>query len=152
MTQYDSLGKKGKIPENSEIGQLFVAFTGMSLERDGLTCERQLRKVTGPRNRRGWKRITQVLKVRKNLERNPQGRHTLSARVTAKIKHCFWFMVCFFGPVIYGISAPWGGIEPTHPALEGGILTTGPPRKFQREWFFIQFTRKHQLMPLDKLT
>ena len=24
-----------------------MAFTGMSLERDGLTCERQLRKVTG---------------------------------------------------------------------------------------------------------
>ena len=37
----------------------------------------------------------------------------------------FWL----FGCEAYGISAPWPGIEPTPPALEGEALTTGPPGK-----------------------
>ena len=37
----------------------------------------------------------------------------------------FWF----FGPEACGILAPQPGIEPAPPALEGEVLTTGPPRK-----------------------
>ena len=37
----------------------------------------------------------------------------------------FWF----FGREAYGILAPRPGIEPTPPALEGEVLTTGPPGK-----------------------
>ena len=36
-------------------------------------------------------------------------------------------MVWFFGPEAYGILASQPGIEPTHPALESEVLTTGPP-------------------------
>ena len=32
-------------------------------------------------------------------------------------------------PMAHGILVPWAGIEPASPALEGGFLTTGPPRK-----------------------
>ena len=37
----------------------------------------------------------------------------------------FWF----FGQEACGILAPPPGIEPTPPALEGEVLTTGPPGK-----------------------
>ena len=37
----------------------------------------------------------------------------------------FWF----FGREACGILAPWPGTEPTLPALEGKVLTTGPPGK-----------------------
>ena len=37
-----------------------------------------------------------------------------------------WF---FFGPKACGILAPWPGIEPAPPTVEGEILTTGPPGK-----------------------
>ena len=37
----------------------------------------------------------------------------------------FWF----FGPEACGILAPWPGIKPAPPALEGEVLTTGPPGK-----------------------
>ena len=37
----------------------------------------------------------------------------------------FWF----FGHEACGILAPWPGIEPAPPALEGEVLTTGPPGK-----------------------
>ena len=40
----------------------------------------------------------------------------------------FWF----FGREAYGILAPQPGIEPTPPALEGEVLTTGPPEKSPR--------------------
>ena len=40
----------------------------------------------------------------------------------------FWGFVSFlFGWKECGISAPWLGIEPTPPALEGEVLTTWPP-------------------------
>ena len=41
------------------------------------------------------------------------------------------FFLCFgfFGPEACGILAPRPGIEPTVPALEGEVLTTGPPGK-----------------------
>ena len=40
-------------------------------------------------------------------------------------------VVCFdtFGHEAYGILAPWAGIKATLPALEGEVLTTGPPGK-----------------------
>ena len=41
------------------------------------------------------------------------------------LQYCFCFMFCFFWPQARGILALWPGIEPTSPALEGEILTTG---------------------------
>ena len=38
-------------------------------------------------------------------------------------------MLCFFGHEACGILAPQPGIEPSTPALECGVLTTGPPGK-----------------------
>ena len=38
-------------------------------------------------------------------------------------------MFRFFGRKARGISAPQPGIEPAPPALEGKVLTTGPPGK-----------------------
>ena len=43
----------------------------------------------------------------------------------------FWF----FGPEACGILAPRPGIEPAPPALEGEVLTTGPPGKSPGIWF-----------------
>ena len=40
-------------------------------------------------------------------------------------------MFCFFGHKACGISAPGPGIEQAPPALEGEVLTTGPPGKSQ---------------------
>ena len=45
------------------------------------------------------------------------------------LQHCFCFMLWFFGCKTCGILAPWPGIEPAPPALEGEVLTTGPPEK-----------------------
>ena len=45
------------------------------------------------------------------------------------LQYCFCFMFCFFGHEACGVLAPWPGIEPTPPALEGKVLTTGPPGK-----------------------
>ena len=41
----------------------------------------------------------------------------------------FCFMFWFFGREACGMLAPRPGIEPTPPALEGKVLTTGPPGK-----------------------
>ena len=38
-------------------------------------------------------------------------------------------MFCLFGHQAWGILDPQPGIEPVPPALEGNILTTGPPGK-----------------------
>ena len=40
-------------------------------------------------------------------------------------------------PVACGILVPRPGIEPTYPALEGGLLTPGPPGKSQFLYFFL---------------
>ena len=37
------------------------------------------------------------------------------------------FYVFYFGHKAWGILAPWVGIEPVSPVLEGKVLTTGPP-------------------------
>ena len=38
-----------------------------------------------------------------------------------------------------GILVPWPGIEPVSPALEGGILTTGPTRKSPSFYIWLVF-------------
>ena len=45
-------------------------------------------------------------------------------------QHCLGFMLWFLGPKACGILALQPGIEPTAPALEGEVPTTGPPGKF----------------------
>ena len=45
------------------------------------------------------------------------------------LQYCFCFMFWFFGCEACGILAPRPGIEPAPPALEGEVLTTGPPGK-----------------------
>ena len=42
-------------------------------------------------------------------------------------------MFCFFGHETYGILAPRPGLKPAPPALEGEILTSGPPGK-SKKW------------------
>ena len=53
----------------------------------------------------------------------------------------FWFS----GHGGCGILAPQPGIEPIPPALEGEVLTTGPPGKSQKETDFypVPFVSKH---------
>ena len=49
------------------------------------------------------------------------------------LQYCFCFTFRFFffyGCRIFRILASWPEVEPTAPALEGKILTTGPPGKF----------------------
>ena len=43
-------------------------------------------------------------------------------------------MFCFIGPEACGVLAPLPNTQPTPPALEGKVLTTGPPGKF---WIFL---------------
>ena len=46
------------------------------------------------------------------------------------LQHCFCvFWVFFFGQKAGDILAPWPGIKPATPALEGKVLTTRSPRK-----------------------
>ena len=40
-----------------------------------------------------------------------------------------FYVLVFWLRVACGILAPWPGIEPVPPALEGEVLTTGPPGK-----------------------
>ena len=47
------------------------------------------------------------------------------------LQYCFCFMLWIFGPEACEILAPWPRIEPALPALEGEVLTTGPPGKSQ---------------------
>ena len=45
------------------------------------------------------------------------------------LQYCFCFMFWFYGPKACWILVPWPGIHNVPPALEGKILTTGPPEK-----------------------
>ena len=45
------------------------------------------------------------------------------------LQYCFCFMFWFFGHEAHGILAPRPGIEPSPRAMEGEVLTTGPPGK-----------------------
>ncbi len=42
-----------------------------------------------------------------------------------------FYVLFFFAHEACGILVPRPGIEPTSPALEGEVLTTGPPAKSQ---------------------
>ena len=56
------------------------------------------------------------------------------------LQYCFCFMFWFSGHEACGVLAPWPGIEPLPPALEGEVLTTEPPEKsleLSIEWIFI---------------
>ena len=45
------------------------------------------------------------------------------------LHYCFCFMFCFFGHKACRILAPKQGSNPYAPALEGEVLTIGPPGK-----------------------
>ena len=47
----------------------------------------------------------------------------------------FWF---FFGTDTCGILARWLGIKPSPPALKGKVLTTGPPGKSLKQFYFFK--------------
>ena len=47
-------------------------------------------------------------------------------------------MLRFFDSQAYGVLAPQPGIKPSPPALEGEVLTTGPPGKSPRLTFLIK--------------
>ena len=46
------------------------------------------------------------------------------------------FYVWCFGPDACGVLAPWPGIEPSPPALQGKVLTTGLPENTQGLFIF----------------
>ena len=48
------------------------------------------------------------------------------------LKYCSCFFFFFFGCMACGILVPQPGMEPAPHALEGKILTAGPPRKSLR--------------------
>ena len=56
------------------------------------------------------------------------------------LQYCFCFMFWVFGCEACGILAPQPGNEPTPPALEGEVLTTGSPGKSQWVSFKWQWT------------
>ena len=56
-----------------------------------------------------------------------------------------FYVFGFFGGEACGILAPLLGIEPTLPALEGEVLTTGPPGK-SLKIHFKQFFRGYSLV------
>ena len=47
------------------------------------------------------------------------------------LQYCFCFLFFFFGHEAQGILDSHPGVEPALPALEGEVLTTGLPGKFQ---------------------
>ena len=55
----------------------------------------------------------------------------------------FWF----FGHEACGILAPRPGIEPASPALEGRLLTTGPPGKSRD---FLKKSKKRDILKIFK--
>ena len=51
------------------------------------------------------------------------------------VTNILFFMFWFFGCEARGILAPWPGIKLASPALEGKVLTTGPPGKSHQSVF-----------------
>ena len=45
------------------------------------------------------------------------------------------FMFWFFGIQACGLLAPWPGMEPAPPVLEGEVLTTKPAREVSRHYY-----------------
>ena len=52
------------------------------------------------------------------------------------LQYCFRFKFWVFGLETYGILAPQPGIQPTSPALEREVSTTGSPGKSPHSWPF----------------
>ena len=71
---------------------------------------------------------------------------TQLSKITYLIYYNIASVLCFqfFGNEAYGILAPQPGIEPTPPALEGEILTTGPAGKSRKECFSCQESSTEQ--------
>ena len=59
----------------------------------------------------------------------------LSKHLLDLLPYPFCFMFWFFDCMACGIIAPQPGIEPSSPALEGKVLTTGPPGKSLNDLF-----------------
>ena len=59
-------------------------------------------------------------------------------------QHCFWFFFFFSGCKAFGIFAPWPGIEPTPPAVESEVLSTGTPGKSQHGHLYV--LKKNKIM------
>ena len=55
---------------------------------------------------------------------------TLLKSLLNLLQYCFCFMFWLFGQKACGILGPQPEIKPAPPALEGEVLTTGPPGKF----------------------
>ena len=61
--------------------------------------------------------------------------------VWGRLSSCSWWASLIkehrlYNPTACGILVLWAGIEPQSPALQGRLLTTGPPGKFQLCHFF----------------
>ena len=54
---------------------------------------------------------------------------TLLKSLLNLLQHCFCFMFWLFGQKACGMLGPQPGIKPAPLALEGEVLTTGPPGK-----------------------
>ena len=78
------------------------------------------------------------------LKKNVKPLYTYMTSVFKKIlvsllnllQYCFCFMFCFFWLKACGILAPQPGNQPAPPALEGKVLTTGPPGKSLHDFVF----------------
>ena len=57
----------------------------------------------------------------------------------------FYALFFFFSHQTWEILSPWPGIKPALPALEGGILTTGPQRKSWAHCFYFQNPHMHNI-------
>ena len=55
---------------------------------------------------------------------------TLLKSLLNLLQYCFCFMFWLFGQKACGIFGPQPEIKPAPPALEGEVLTTGPPGPF----------------------
>ena len=55
-----------------------------------------------------------------------------------------FYVLVLWGWEVYGISAPWPGIEPAPSALEGQVLATGPPGRFLTLLFVLKILLYHK--------
>ena len=54
-------------------------------------------------------------------------------------------------PIACGILIPWAGIKPNSPSLQGGFLTTGPPRKSPQISLLFIITMHWQLLVISMI-
>ena len=58
-----------------------------------------------------------------------------------------FFLIFLSHPRSAAFLIPWPGTEPTAPALEEKVFTTGPPRKSWGENIFNKFSKGTQTVP-----